>query len=309
LGHQVFLKPYIRVAGLHKSSQGFGGDDMTKPEDKCFWRTSVTYIEPNKILVRGYRIEDLMENLTFGEAVYLILRGELPPTKGHGKMMNAILTSIIDYGIGAPSICAARYVASTLLPHGDEWPPYAFCSAVGAGMSAIGIYHGGALGGSAEWLQEGVRRMREQSKSAEQVAEELAKEIKERGERIQGFGHPHHKVDPRYVKLLELAERYGVAGDHCKLVQAMEKVLEKVIGRKLPANADSALAAILSDLGFDSKMCYGIFAIARCPGLVAHVYEEMTKNAPFRVPPLETVCYRGPTERRLPTDRSNEERK
>lgn len=274
---------------------------MTLSKGEYFWKTSLTYIEPNKILIRGYPIEDLMERLTFGEAIYLLLKGELPPTRAHGKMMNSILVSAIDYGIGNPSVCAARYAASSLLPHRGEWPPYAFCSAVAAGMTAIGIYHGGAIGGAAEWLQEGVKRMGEQGKSAEQVAEELAREIKERGERIQGFGHPHHKVDPRYVRLMELAERYKVAGDHCRLVQAMERVVERVFGRKLPANADSALAATLSDLGFDWKMCYGLFAIARCSGLVAHVHEEMMKNVPFRVPPLETVCYEGPPERRLPT--------
>lgn len=54
-----------------------------------------------------------------------------------------------------------------------------------------------------------------------------------------------------------------------------EKAIEKVV---------AALGAALSDLGFDWRMCYGLFAIARCHGLVADVYEEITREIPFRVP-------------------------
>jgi hypothetical protein len=32
------------------------------------WRTALTCIEPNKILVRGYPLDEIMGRLTFGEA-------------------------------------------------------------------------------------------------------------------------------------------------------------------------------------------------------------------------------------------------
>ena len=34
------------------------------------WRTALTCIEPNKILVRGYPLDEVMGRLTFGEAIY-----------------------------------------------------------------------------------------------------------------------------------------------------------------------------------------------------------------------------------------------
>ena len=46
--------------------------------DTATWRTALTCIEPNKILVRGYPLDEIMGRLTFGEAIYLLLMGEVP---------------------------------------------------------------------------------------------------------------------------------------------------------------------------------------------------------------------------------------
>ena len=50
---------------------------QTRNEDPR-WRTAITRIEPNKILIRGYPVDEMMGRLSFAEAIYLILRGELP---------------------------------------------------------------------------------------------------------------------------------------------------------------------------------------------------------------------------------------
>ena len=42
------------------------------------WRTHLTCIEPNKILVRGYALDEMMGRVSFADAVYLLLMGELP---------------------------------------------------------------------------------------------------------------------------------------------------------------------------------------------------------------------------------------
>jgi citrate synthase len=47
-------------------------------EGEYQWRTSITHIEPNKILIRGYRIEDLIGNVSYPQMIGLLLRGELP---------------------------------------------------------------------------------------------------------------------------------------------------------------------------------------------------------------------------------------
>ena len=76
------------------------------------WSTALTCIEPNRILVRGYRLDDLMGRVHFGEAVYLLLTGELP-TPSMGRLMDAMLVSFIDHGATPPSTLAARNTATT----------------------------------------------------------------------------------------------------------------------------------------------------------------------------------------------------
>src|SRR5207302_8827262 len=50
-------------------------------ERDAIWTTAVTRIEPNRVMVRGYDIAELMGRISFGAAVYLILRVELPYEK------------------------------------------------------------------------------------------------------------------------------------------------------------------------------------------------------------------------------------
>ena len=76
------------------------------------WKTALTCIEPNKILMRGYPLDEIMGRLTFGESIYLLLMGEVP-SPSIGSLMEAILVSFIDHGATPPSTIAARNAAST----------------------------------------------------------------------------------------------------------------------------------------------------------------------------------------------------
>ena len=79
---------------------------------KKHWQTDLTGISPNRILVRGYRIDDLMGRVNFGEGIYLLLTGELP-SPSVGRLMDAMLVSFIDHGATPPSTLASRNVATT----------------------------------------------------------------------------------------------------------------------------------------------------------------------------------------------------
>jgi succinyl-CoA synthetase alpha subunit len=48
------------------------------PPPKPSWTTLVTKVEPNRLVVRGYRIQDLIARTSLVEAAYLITLGELP---------------------------------------------------------------------------------------------------------------------------------------------------------------------------------------------------------------------------------------
>ncbi|MGH7177288.1 MAG: citryl-CoA lyase, partial [Tepidisphaeraceae bacterium] len=75
---------------------------MSQTQDNRAWKTAITHIAPNRVAVRGQDIAKLMGGISFGAAVYLILKGELPDER-IGKLMDAILVSSIDHGATPPS--------------------------------------------------------------------------------------------------------------------------------------------------------------------------------------------------------------
>jgi len=254
------------------------------------WYTKITKVEPNHLVTRGYRQEDLIGNITYPSVVYLLLKGELP-SKEHGRMMDAILTSCIDHGVTPPSSMASRIVAS-----GDVPLP----TAVAAGILSIGDAHGGAIEKGAKFLQKGIIRMNEEKKSIEEIAKILVKENIEKKKKILGFGHRIHKSDPRTNKLFLLADELKISKDHVALSKAIEKELEIQTGKKLPINVDGAIAAISSDMNFDWRLGKAFFVLGRVAGLIAQVYEEQTEQKPMREIFSCDYEYSGPNERDLP---------
>jgi len=251
------------------------------------WKTAITDIGPGKIRVKGYDITDIMEKLSYAETVYLILKGELP-SKAEAELMNAILVASIDHGASPPSVLGTR----TVLSGGNS-----LNAAIAGGVLVIGDTHGGAIEQSAKIMQQFVKE--NQNASADEIADKLVAWLSETKKRMPGFGHRLHKTDPRTAKLFEIAARHGYSGAHIELCKAIEKALADKLGKELPINVDGAIAAVISDMGFDWRLGKGFFIISRVPGLLAHAYEEMTREKPMRKlgpPPFE---YDGPGEREM----------
>ena len=116
---------------------------------------------------------------------------------------------------------------------------------------------------------------------------------------MPGFGHRLHKVDPRTARLFAIAERHGYKGRHIEMCKAIEKALAEKTGRQLPINVDGAVAAVISDMGFDWRLGKGFFIISRVPGLLAHAYEEMTREKPMRKLGPLPYEYDGPPDREI----------
>ena len=87
----------------------------TRTATSSAWRTSLTCIEPNKVLVRGYPLDEMMGRVGFADAVYLLLVGELP-SPSVSRMITAILVSSVDHGAMPPSTVVSRNVATTGAP-------------------------------------------------------------------------------------------------------------------------------------------------------------------------------------------------
>lgn len=253
------------------------------------WKTSITRVEPNKIMVRGYPIDRLMGQISFGQAVYLLLKGELPSPEV-GRIIEAMLVSSIDHGPTPPSVLAARTVAST----GAE-----LNAAVAAGVLAISRYHGGAIEEGMRQLKEIVKRSHEQGIELNKAARDFLQELKAGGKRMSGFGHRLHTQDPRTKKLFNLAEELGLAGKYVEAARLVEKLLAEMTGRRLPINVDGAMAALLCELDIPAEIGNAFFMIARLPGLVAHIYEEKTRMRPMRKIHPQDFEYDGPEEREL----------
>src|ERR1700682_5170164 len=133
------------------------------------WQTALAFTAPNQILIRGYPIDEMMGRISFADAVYLLLMGELP-TPAIGRMLNAVLVSSIDHGVAPPSTLATRNVATTGAPLKD---------CVVAGILAFGPHHGGDIESCMRFLDAGltlVRNGRSLRDAADTIVADCAKQ-------------------------------------------------------------------------------------------------------------------------------------
>lgn len=251
------------------------------------WSQPITKIEPNKVAVRGYRIEELMGRLPFAHVVYLVLRGELP-TPAQGRVLDALLVSSVDHGSTPPSALAARTVASGGAP---------LTTAIAAGVMTINRHHGGAIEGCMRVLLEAVERRRASEQATDAIAREIVAEYRAQHRRIPGYGHRVHTNDPRSQRLFSIAEEEGIAGEYVEMGQAIRRAIRESLGKDLPMNVDGAIAAVLCEMGIPPEMGNGLFAIARTVGLTAHVCDEIMNQRPMRRISPTAQEYSGPEDR------------
>ncbi len=273
---------------------------MKDGREPFHWRTAISYKTKDRIVVRGFDLNELTGKISFAEMAYLVWRGELPPA-AHGRMLDAILVSMAEHAF-SPSSAASRFVASGGVP---------LHVGVAGGMLAIGSLHGTA-DRPAELFRDAVYRMEHDHLSREEVARGVARNARQEGKRLPGFHHPQHIQDPRTARLLELSDRWGVSATYVAMARAIEAATEAFWGRRIYLNGPGAVGAICLDLGFDTELIKGVFLLSRTVSLVAHTYEEAHREKGWRgsanatiVQPLDLSLqrpefYDGPPDRALP---------
>lgn len=259
------------------------------------WRTALTGIEPNKILVRGYPVDEMMGRVSFGEAIYLLLVGELP-TPGMGRLIEAMLVSFIDHGPTPPSTLSARNTATT---------GATLRASVAAGVLGFGPFFGGDIAACMTMLDAGVSRVRH-GEPLRDAAAAILQPYQAEKQAPPGFGHRYHTRDPRCGRLFQMALEFEVDAEHIRFMRALELAVQQAQpkdARLVSINIDGAIAAVCADLGLSPHVADGLFIISRVPGLVAHALEEHARHEPMRRIDPQEFIYDGPPERRLPETR------
>ncbi|HLW60266.1 MAG TPA: citryl-CoA lyase [bacterium] len=280
-----------------------GSTPVAGGREPFHWRTGIAYKTKEKIVVRGYDLNELTGNISFAEMAYLVWRGELPPP-AHGRMLDAVLVSMAEHAF-SPSSAASRFVASGGVP---------LHVGVAGGMLAIGSLHGTA-DRPAELFKDAVDRMRRDHLSLEAAAQQVAGDARRDGRRLPGFHHPQHIQDPRTARLLALADQLGVSAQYIAMARAIEAATESFWGRRIYLNGPGAVGAVCLDMGFETELIKGVFLLSRTVSLVAHAHEEVQREKGWRgstnasiVQPLDLELqrpefYDGPPDRPLPPAR------
>jgi citrate synthase len=260
------------------------------------WATALTSIEPNQILIRGYRLDELMGRCHFSETIYLLLTGELP-SPSIACLIDAMLVSFVDHGATPPSTLASRNAATT---------GASLRSSVAAGVLGFGRYYGGDSLACRQLLETGLADVRGGTTLADAAAALVDGLVAAKDVPPPGFGHRYHTTDPRAVRLLQLAHELEVVQDYTLLLRAIERALAthpRLDDQPLPINIDGAIAAVCGDVGLPPEVADALLVISRVPGLAAHALEESARERPMRVIDPTSHHYDGPSERRLPERR------
>ncbi len=231
-----------------------------------WWKTSIIDMEPGRIDLRSTPIQDLIGNISFPEAIWLMVRGDRP-TPAQAKLFEAALVSAVDHGPQAPSIATARMAVTCGLPLNN---------AMASAINMLGDVHGGAG-------EQAVELFHHVQAFDGDINEALEAWAAKSGKIIPGFGHRFHKpVDPRAPRLLALVAE-AVEDGHCSgyygnIAQSIEAELTEIKGQPIPMNIDGATAVIYAELGFAPPLARGLFCLSRSVGILAHAWEQMKQG-------------------------------
>jgi citrate synthase len=166
-----------------------------------------------------------------------------------------------------------------------------------AGVCALwGPLHGGA--------NAAVLDMLEKIHAGEKTVKDFMEGVKNKEERLMGFGHRVYKnFDPRAKILGEAADvvlpKLGINDPLLNIAKELEEIAladDYFVSRKLYPNVDFYSGILMRGIGIPVDMFTVLFSIGRMPGWIAH-YREVMLDPRGRINRPRQV-YTGPNERK-----------
>jgi citrate synthase len=238
-------------------------------EDLSF-PTSLGTSTPDEIRLLGQDLTaDLMGKVGFGELAFWLVAMRRP-TPSETRVFEAVLVALADHGF-TPTAIAARLTYLSA--------PDSLQGALAAGLLGGGSRFLGVTEDCGRYLHEvlaGVHGdLPTEDAGWDALALEAVRAARAAKRFVPGLGHPVHKQgDPRTRVLIRIADEEGLRGPHLRLFEAIGRVHEEVLGRRLPLNGAGVCGAALADLGLPVELLRGFALLARAAGLLGQIAEE-----------------------------------
>ena len=239
------------------------GDGLSFP-------TSLGTSTAEEIRLLGHDLAgDLMGKVGFGELAFWLVTLRRP-TPSEVRVFETVLVALADHGF-TPTAIAARL---TYLSAPDSLQGALAAGLLGGGSRFLGVTEdcGTYLH---EVLEGHSGNLPTDDAGWDVLALEAVTATRAAKRFVPGLGHPNHKErDPRTAVLIGIAEAEGLRGPHLRLFEAIGRVHEQVLGRRLPLNGAGVCGAALADLGLPVEMLRGVALLARAAGLLGQLAEE-----------------------------------
>jgi citrate synthase len=241
--------------------------------DSLSFPTSLGTSTADEIRLLGQDLTaDLMGKVGFGELAFWLVTLRRP-TPSETRVFEAVLVALADHGF-TPTAIAARL---TYLSAPDSLQGALAAGLLGGGSRFLGVTEdcGGYLH---DVLERHVGELPTDDAGWDRLALAAVTATREAKRFVPGLGHPVHKQqDPRTPVLIAIAEEEGLRGPHLRLFEAIGRVHEQVLGRRLPLNGAGVCGAALADLGLPVELLRGFALLARAAGLLGQIAEEQRR--------------------------------
>ena len=252
------------------------------------WVSEIAYKNVHRIVSRGYDTTEVMEQ-GYGvvDMLFVDYQARIPLIEEE-KMLNYVMILALEDGLSMPAAISRLVAKSKTF----------LTQACGASILAFGHAYG-AYSAFGNRLEEYLKKVDDEGKSLEEVAELLVKE--NLNDEALGASSLMLK-DPAAKRMFAQAEKLGVAGKYIAFTKEIVKAAQKASAEPVDLDMLGAIGATMMDLGFSPEATWAILAVTRSFAAGAHYIEEVEREEYMKIGQTLTPKedYDGPADRPVP---------